>query len=477
MGRNLGCNSTTEVNVMSILYNFRYFLYEKKECLLSVAPVRRLFLLASYSQYLYRCHVKKDSYSALSSLLRYERDITALVGGKYVNDKVKKRIVSFLEDNTVNENHQNDILESYVASQEALTFKKMFKEFGTEYHLRMKYPRKIDDPARQGDLMILKPYIGSEEKGVLFIQYDEGVKKFAALFDIERLAEDYRFVVEPSTSGYQNAMFFLCYGLVTDVIFEAQYEPDYHYINSIGNNFHPVRLGAGDWADPALFTDGNETEKKYDVVMVANWLKWKRHRLFFETLSALRPRINKVAVIGYPLDNRTLKSIKKECEACGVTDLVDFYEQIPMVEVRDILQQSKVGILLSKEEGANRSIYECFFSNIPVVLTSLNRGVNRDHVNKSTGIVVSDEALPETLINLVENFQEYQPREWAIQNTGYKNSTRKLNDLLRSLAEKNKEQWSRDIFLKHNSPHARYANPDDQCIADEAVQHLQQYLR
>lgn len=428
-------------------------------------------------RFLYHRYVQTDYYEALNILMRYQRDIIIFLGQEKVSEIVLALQRSLLHDSISESFDKNPIVLSYLKSEESERVKKLFHGFGEQHLVRMRYPKKKDDHGRQGDLLVLKPFLGPEEKGVLFIQYDEGVKRFSALYDLKELATRYRMVVEPSTSSYQNVMFFLLYGLDTDVVFEAQFEEDFSYIKSIGNNFHSIRLGAGDWADPDLFIDGSSNEKKYDLVMIANWLKWKRHDLFFQTLSRMKIKIKGAAVIGYPIDGRILADIKKECAEHGVCDLVDFFEQISPKHVREILQQSKVGVLLSKEEGANRGIYECFFSNVPVVLTALNRGVNREHLNTSTGMLATDEELVDVFTYMIQNHQSFQTRQWALENTGYRNSTRKLNEYLKNIALASGEKWTRDIYSKHNSPHARYACADEQAGADEEFNQLHQYLR
>lgn len=458
-------------------YSIRFFLYEKKQQILQRPFLRKMVFAFIFLLHKYYLIVAKNRYAAVSVLLRYERDVSALAGINCLGKGYTDLFSSYIRGNISRELSKNTILDSYVDSIEAERIRIVFLGFGKEYLLRMKYPKANDDSARQGDLIVLKPYINRNEKGVLFVQYDEGVKKFAALFDIRKLAEYYRFVIEPSTSGYQNSMFFLCYGLPTEVIFEAQYEPDYQYIDSLKNNFSPIRLGAGDWAHPDLFSDGSQVKKKYDFVMIANWLKWKRHQLFFSILATLRDTVKKVAVIGYPIDGRSLEDVQAECAACGVTDMVDFFERIPSDQVRTIIQRSKLGILLSKEEGANRGIYECFFSNVPVVLTSLNRGVNRDHLNEQTGMLASDEELPEVLSEFLKSYKEFSPRDWALENTGYLNSNKKLNEYIKKLAFAAGEVWSQDLFAKHNYPHARFASFEDRRRADEAVEHLSQFVR
>ena len=182
-------------------------------------------------------------------------------------------------------------------------------------------------------------------------------------------------------------------------------------------------------------------------------------------------------MIGYPTEGRTLRDIRAECKKFGLLDHVDFFDKIPHKDVLEIIKKSKVGILLSKEEGANRGIYECFFSNVPVILTKRNRGVNRDHINRFTGVLADDLELQDVIVEMVKNFKNYNPKKWALENTGYIDSTNKLNQFLKELAVEKGEEWTQDIFFKHNSPHARYAKYEEQEKADVAFDHLEQFLR
>lgn len=459
----------------TIVQKLRYFVFERKETIVRTWSGRCIYLWASLL--LFKLHLLQGNhYLALSSLLRYERDIAGLAGVEKISGCYRRVFEKFLAEYVL-ASEGNRVLSSFAGSQEAARIRATFGGFGREYMVRMKYPKKDDDFERQGDLMVLKPRMGPGEKGILFIQYDEGVKRFAALFDIVRLAHDYRFVIEPSSCGYQNPMFFLCLGLGTEVILESQYEKDFKYIASVGSNFLPIRLGAGDWADPDNLIDSVAEEKEYDLVMIANWLKWKRHELLFSAIAKIRGDLGKVALIGYPIDGRNMGDVREECQKHGVLDIVEFHNRIPHAEVSAIIRKSKVGVLLSKEEGANRGIYECFFSGVPVILTDCNRGVNRDHLNRETGTLASDRDLPEVIRTMVHSYKGYRTRNWAVKNTGYINSTRKLNEFFREIALAAGEQWTRDIFAKHNSPHARYKEYADRRSADQCFSALEQYLR
>ena len=455
---------------------FKNYLYIKKGKLLRPVFFQYMYLIFAIIKCLYHEMLIKDYFNALGSLLRYERDIATNIGEESVPLYYNRIFKDFIKKFITNRDDYL-ILESYQNSKEAKNTKLLFTSFGISHLLRIKYHKKYDNFDRQGDLLILKPFINNNEKGVLLIQYDETIKRFASIYDIQRLAKYYRFVIEPSTFGYQNPIFFLLLNIDTDVIFQSQFKADYDYISKISYNFYPIRLGAGDWTNFKKFKIGSEKEKMYDLIMIANWLRWKRHKLLFSAMSRIECHIRRIALIGYAAEGRSLNDIILESKEYGIYRKIDFYEKIPHVRVRKILQKSKVGVMLSKEEGANRGIYECFFSNVPVILTDQNKGVNRDHINAHTGVLANDSKLSDAILYMLENYQRFNPRTWALKNTGYINSTNKLNEFIKNLALENGEVWTQDIFTKHNSPHARYANKEEQKQADVAFGHLEQFLR
>jgi len=324
--------------------------------------------------------------------------------------------------------------------------------------------------------MVLKPFVNSREKGVLFLNFDETVDKFFALYDVEKIARDYRIVFEPSAWGYQQPRMFLLHGLATDVIVEAQYLPDYNYTKELGGALVPIRIGAGDWVDFETFRSGRDEEKQYDLVMIANWLKWKRHKLLFKALQKLEKEVGRVALIGYPIEGRTSSEIRQLAHKMGGGDRIDIFENISAEEVGRIIRRSKVGIMLSKKEGANRGIYECFFSDVPVILTDQNIGVNRDHINTHTGLLAADGELFCHIRSMLAEHDRFETRSWALTNTGWDKSSRRLNDFLRTIAMEKQEEWTFDIFPKMNGPLPAYTNEEDRVAADRDVERLNGYL-
>lgn len=446
-----------------------FFLYEWKEALLRYKPVQYCFSLLARMQS-WRAFRNEDHFGALSNALRVARDLSA-VGQRRLPVWVHGRIL-----NSLGEKGWQQLVASYRVTGLAQAHRGKYYAFPLADRLRIRQPKKNPPRERQGDLMVLKPFRSSREKGVLFLNFDETVDKFFALYDVEKIARDYRLVFEPSAWGYQQPRMFLLYGLATDVVVEAQYQPDYNYIAELGGSLKPIRIGAGDWVDFETFRSGREEKKLYDLVMIANWLKWKRHKLLFQALQQLGDEIGRVALIGYPIEGRTSDEIRQVAHNMGVGERIDIFENISAAEVGRIIQRSKIGIMLSKKEGANRGIYECFFSDVPVILTDQNIGVNRDHINTHTGMLAADDELFRTIRRMLAGHEGFQSRSWALTKTGWKNSSRQLNDFLRTLAMENQEEWTSDIFPKMNGPLPVYTNEEDRIAADRDVERLNEYL-
>jgi hypothetical protein len=404
---------------------------------------------------------------ALSTRNRYLRaqfacSAVRLLEGKAVTPAVQRHLQAAIEDarNVDDASGDSRLLKSYLGLKSAISYRQLYSRHGKEFAAAMKFPRAQDHPGRQGNLVALKPFDASTgEKGVLYLQYTESIPSFVALFDLEALAKNYRMVLEPSTWGYQDAVFLLLIRRGFDVVVQAQDAIDYEYIRGLHSNLLPVRLGAGDWIDPENFSAGS-AEKTFDFVMVASWSPVKRHTLFFASLAAAGLHNATVALIGYPWEGRTRADIERAAARFGIRN-VRIFERIPRDQVAQIIRSSRVGVMLSRREGANRGVYECLFCDVPVVISKSNRGFNKDHINGATGRLANDEELGGVLAAVLSERRQFSPRQWAEQNTGYRKASAALDNFLRELARERGEPYDRAIAITRSAPAAVYADDAD----------------
>src|SRR5208283_4194814 len=218
-----------------------YLAIELFEKTLRVIFVRYVFLVYCILKYYWALLVIRNEYIAISALLRCQRILSAINSSHIpiiILKMIKRSIAKYIDPLS----KKNLFIESYISTIEATSYKNEFSKYGLENCLRLKYPKTNDNQRRQGDLLLLKPFINLSEKGVIFISYNDAINKFCAIYEILKLSKYYRIVIEPSTWGYQESIFYCLMGLNTDVIIEAQYENDFNYIKSIGSNFYPIRL-------------------------------------------------------------------------------------------------------------------------------------------------------------------------------------------------------------------------------------------
>ncbi|HEX7957095.1 MAG TPA: hypothetical protein VF508_09140, partial [Pyrinomonadaceae bacterium] len=202
---------------------------------------------------------------------------------------------------------ENRLRLDFIRTEKARELRRLYGSFPEEHRVRLRFPRPADpDPERQGDLAVLKtsdPATG--ERGVLMVMYGEAIAAAAAVYDLGALAARYQIVLEPSSWGYQEAKLFNYLGADLDVLVQSPRRADFEFVEELGTNLVPTRVGAGEWVDPATFRPRAAGEARtYDVVMVSAWDPLKRHEVFFRAAARLkreRPRALRFALVGYPM--------------------------------------------------------------------------------------------------------------------------------------------------------------------------------
>lgn len=298
-------------------------------------------------------------------------------------------------------------------------------------------------------------YCGSvQEKGVLLVAGHMG--ELYRLVDVSQLLKDYYLVFEPGWSGYATEdILFYCRFHDHPIIVQAPEETDFVFLKNLHTNLLPVRFGASDWVDHRIFRPLAGTPKEYDAVMVAVWGRYKRHHVLFKAIRALRHMGIRVALVGVPWQG-SREEIEGLIDLYGIRSNVAVYENLEPEGVNQVLNRSKVNMILTLREGANRSIFEGFFANVPGIVLRNNIGINKSYVNTFTGKLIDERELSETILWFRNNWRTFSPREWAMKNISPEVTTAKLNRALRQIAESKGEKWTRDIVSKCNSPEPKY---------------------
>jgi len=307
--------------------------------------------------------------------------------------------------------------------------------------------------------IVLKPprFTGERvaEKGAFLLKHAIGFQFFCLCTDILSVLHHYVLILEPGWSGYTDpAILYFTRFRDQPIIVMAPEKRDYDFLKALRTNLVPVSFGCSDWVNPSIFHPLEGQGKKYDAVYVASWLKFKRHHVLFKVLRELRDPSFQVALVSLLLENR--EEIELLVDAYGVRDNVTLFEQISPEEVNRILNQSKVNLLLSLQEGGNRALFEGFFAGVPGLALKNNIGIPKDYFNPQTGKLISEKDLKSELLYFKEHWADFHPRAWAEANIAPEITTAKLNALLKGLAHQRGEEWTQDLVAKCNAPDFEY---------------------
>ena len=87
------------------------------------------------------------------------------------------------------------------------------------------------------------------------------------------------------------------------------------------------------------------------------------------------------------------------------------YERIPQEEVAALLWRSKIHLLWSRREGANRAIIEAMLADVPVIVRDgMTFGFRYPYINDQTGRFVPEAALADAMVEMIDTRDRYSPR-------------------------------------------------------------------
>jgi glycosyltransferase involved in cell wall biosynthesis len=300
------------------------------------------------------------------------------------------------------------------------------------------------------------------ERGVLLLKNTEQFDSFRRCANMVSILDRYALVLEPSWSAYANPrLLSFCIYRDHPIVVMSPCQADYRFLERLGSNLRPIACGPGDWVDPRIFRPLEGQEKRYDVVMIARWTLWKHHHLLFQALQRVGDPSFRVALVAMNTPSDTdreliLPLIGKLSRVCQVT----VFEDIEPAAVNQLLNQSKVNLLLSRQEGGNRSLFEGFFAGVPGLAFSNHIGIPLAHFTPQTGRLIAEHELAGALYYFRNHWAEFDPSTWALAHIAPDLTTAKLNLFLQQLAKERRERWTKDIVGKCNCPNMRYY-PDD----------------
>jgi glycosyltransferase involved in cell wall biosynthesis len=292
-------------------------------------------------------------------------------------------------------------------------------------------------------------------RGVLLIKFTETFRFFFHCVDIPLLSRYFHIVLEPSWSGYCLPEILFWTRHAERIVVQASEPLDREFLRDLDTNLVPIEIGASDWVDHRIFRPLG-VEKTFDVIYVANLTPMKRVNVYLRAVSEIvrqRPGFRAALVVS------SFGGNKEEFE-----QMLRWYELGPQLTVlmnqtqsqlNDMVNRSKVSVLLSRKEGSNKTLFESMFADTPVILLRNNIGVNKDYVNEHTGRLIDEPQLAATILEFVDGRIKTSPRAWAIENISAERSAQKLERALAAIGGAD-PATDPPLFVKMNTPEATY---------------------
>lgn len=296
--------------------------------------------------------------------------------------------------------------------------------------------RFYNDPTQLFEsIVIVLRSASSTRRGVIVVNYSSYFPLVQTLFDLERIAQSYVIVLEPSWAGFCDPNV-LSYADVGEPVVVQSWEPrDAHLLREINAGLVPVNLGNSCWIDHRMFVPRPDLARDIDVVMVAAWGDYKRHHRFFEAVASLRRggRLLNVTLAGY---GDGMDSVRASAENRGILDQLTFVHQVPPQQVAELYARARVNVLWSRFEGNNRAIVEGMLCDTPCILREgHNFGHQYDFINSTTGRFATEAQLPEALVEIIDHPERYAPREWVMENRSCIGATLQLERTVDAIGE------------------------------------------
>jgi glycosyltransferase involved in cell wall biosynthesis len=320
---------------------------------------------------------------------------------------------------------------------------------------------------------LLKPRLSEREKGVLFVSFESEWFKLFRHCHLDDFASRYDLVLAPSGDPHNllNYVFGAAYPGTLFTLISHPEEVD--TLPLVAPNYTVVPLYASSWVHPGLYRPRPRAERDIDLVMVANFAKFKRHHALFRGIRNM-PADLRILLIGQDQDARTADTILSAAECYGVRHRFRLLSNAAYEVVVDALCRSRASVILSRREGSCVVIAESLFADTPAALLHDAEIGSRVFINESTGRLLTDNDLAGQLQQFIAESDRYSPRGWAEVNISCFRSSARLNDLLKQHALAARREWTCDLAPLCWRPDPCLVSPEDQQRLQTAHEDLRQ---
>ena len=309
---------------------------------------------------------------------------------------------------------------------------------------------------------LIKPYLGKKERGVVYISFENQWLRLLSMPNLADFAREYTLVLAPvwcpphSLVSYLFPLYF-----PEPIVLLISDQKDLDYFPRISARYQMAPLLSSHWVNPDWFKPYLSEKKDLDIVMVANFGKYKRHHVLFRALRDM-PTNLRVVLMGQCQGNRTGASLLAEAKTFGVSGRFELLENQSDEKVFQTLARSKISLILSRREGSCVAVVESIFANTPVGMLIDAEVGSRQFINDQTGRLFEHGNLAAQLLEFIANADRYQPRKWALDNRiSCRDSSGVLNNILKEHALASGQEWTQDIAQMQWRPNPQLLHEAD----------------
>jgi len=299
--------------------------------------------------------------------------------------------------------------------------------------------------------IVAKSPISANERGILIVSFETELEKLVLGEHFERIEAQYQIIFLPTWQpAYSRALFLLAARATRSYCLMSASPDDLRMNIVLGELCVPLPFQASSWARDANYPIS--IEKTVDIVMLANFSKYKRHWKLFEGLRDIGVPL-RVVIAGRPWGGRTAETLMTEARAFGVDKTIELVPDPTDEMVATLLARSRLFCALSHREGSFIAVAEALLAGTPVALYSNAVIGSKAFINLHTGFLLNpQQALAPQLRDILKVVGLMQPGTWARSEISAEANVAKLNKCMQQLAQCSGEAWTTDVtpfFCQH----------------------------
>lgn len=319
--------------------------------------------------------------------------------------------------------------------------------------------------------ILVKPFVSPQERGIVFVSFESELAKILQLRRFAALEERYQIAFLPTWQPAYSLPLFQLAALSKQPYFVMPAsEVDLKLLpHELGDMCATIDLQASSWISAAHFP--GSTQRDIDILLLANFSKYKRHWRLFEGLAQSR-RSYRVVCAGRPWDGRSLATLKHEAELFGVSDQVQFIQDPSNQEVGELMGRARLFCAMSHKEGSFIAVAEALVSNTPVGMFADAEIGTKRYVEPATGFLFqSSMPLGPQLSSALDRCSLLSPRDWAVRELVAERSIETFNAVAKQQSMLRGCKWTTNaVPIYSRNFRFGYLNTDDrERLAEESL--------